>query len=195
MPLTNPAKPRQTPSRETVFDSAKTFENLVAAYKGMARWRGFSNHHFRGELACLKTHALRFAWRGLQTPRSSPDATRNHRVPCHPTGDDLHGIELEIVKAVTSTGTSDALRALSGGKEATANERDIHKPTATTEALWKHSPAISQAGAPSTARSTGDNPPRRHRLSSRHPSGSPGAWPAYSPRPDLRSNERGNLAC
>ena len=84
MPLTNPAKPRQTPSRETVFDSAKTFENLVAAYKGMARWRGFSNHHFRGELACLKTHALRFAWRGLQTPRSSPDATRNHRVPCHP---------------------------------------------------------------------------------------------------------------
>ena len=84
---------------------------------------------------------------------------------------------------------------LSGGKEATANERDIHKPTATTEALWKHSPAIFQAGTPSTARSTEGNPPPRHRLSSRHPNGSPGAWPAYSPRPDLRSNERGNLAC
>jgi hypothetical protein len=117
MPLTNPAKARQTPSRETVFDSAQALENLVAAYKGMARWRGFSNHHFRGELACLKTHALRFAWRGLQTPRSSPDATRNHRIPCHPTGDNLH--KIEIVKASTATGhrcsNGSALTAGQGG--------------------------------------------------------------------------------
>jgi hypothetical protein len=76
--------------------------------------------------------------------------------------------------------------ALSGGKDGITIQRDIHESSATTEALWKHSPAIFQAGTTSTRLCIGDNPPRHHRLSSRQPNGSPGAWPTYSPRLDLR---------